>query len=120
VRVHRATRDDRFCRCRSEYSYCSAPTIELLSTPEINIFDRKVALNLPLNKRGCYAKFGSYKNRLRLIIHAFLNNNSNPPSNCFARISLLLNLVMSELRERDYYFCHSYHHRHPLYGIYLQ
>jgi hypothetical protein len=30
----------------------------LLSTPEIQILDQKVALDFPLNERGGYAKFG--------------------------------------------------------------
>jgi len=39
-------------------TYSSAPTTRLLSTPEGKILDRKVALDLPLNGRGVYAKFG--------------------------------------------------------------
>jgi hypothetical protein len=39
-------------------THCSAPIIGLSSIPEINILDRKVALDLPLDERVCHAKFG--------------------------------------------------------------
>jgi hypothetical protein len=42
-----------------EWGTCrSAPTMGLLSTPEVKILERKEAVDLSLNERGGYAKFG--------------------------------------------------------------
>jgi hypothetical protein len=54
----------------------------LLSTPEVKILDRKVALDLLLNERGGYAKFGCtgshkvqiYKEKINFLLYIhFLN-----------------------------------------------